>query len=247
MFDKKEKIEFYSTNVYSLCSYPIEQFKTDDSEWYQNLKNLMKLKNSEIMQNTFRCPGLFSPFKHGYILRSWYDFKIIPNEHTLNIQYPSPDIFLNTSESINFHEPSMLMEAFKDKIVEGKKCHKLILKINTSWFVKLPKGYQLLQTNIPLTEEKRFSAVTGIYDPLINNQITIPLFWHHLDESTTIKAGTPLCFLLPIKLPDQEVVVREATSREYEWAIFNYRRNNTFVRNYEKMIEVAKKFFNKNY
>jgi hypothetical protein len=246
MFNKKEKVEFYSTNINSLIGYPIEKASPKNFSWYNNLKE--QFKNSTNYQTPLRCPGIFTPFQHGFVLRTWYDFSVIPVGNSLEIQYPSSDIFLHTSESIDFHDPRMLMDSFGNNPIEGRKCHKQIIKINTSWFVKLPNDYQLLQTNMPFSEEDRFSAVTGIFDPLINNKITVPLFWHYFDNKPTIiKAGTPLCLLLPIKMSDHDIEIRQATSKEYEWAIFNYRRNNTFVRNYEKIKEISRKFFNNDY
>jgi hypothetical protein len=246
MFNKKEKIEFYSTNVYSLISHPIERIDLKEFSWFNKLK--AQMKNIPVRQNTLKCPGIFEPFRQGFVLRSWYDFTVLPTKDELIVEYPSRDIFVHTSESIDFHDPMMLTNYFLNGTIEGKKCHKKILKINTSWFIKLPSGYQLMQTNLPLSEEHRFSAVTGIYDPLINNQITVPLFWHiESDDPVLIKAGTPLCLLMPIKTATHEVIVREASDIEYKWAIFNHKRNNTFIRNYDKMKEIAKKFFSKNY
>jgi hypothetical protein len=67
-----------------------------------------------------------------------------------------------------------------------------------------------------------------------------------LNGTELVKAGTPLCFLLPIKLSDKDYEVREATPREQVWDQFHkYKRNNTFIKDYKSMARVAQKYFSK--
>jgi hypothetical protein len=245
MFNKKEKIEFYSTNVNSLYSYPIEKANKIKFTWLDSMRAFFENQHP-YFQKTTRCPGIFTPLKYGFVLRSWYDFEVDSRKTDLEYNYPNTDIFLNTQESIKNHVPENFVNFFKDNIIEGRWCHQTLPKIQTSWHVRLPEGYVLLQSNIPYSEETRFSAVTGIYDPNINNNIVVPLYWHEKNTATLIKAGTPLCYLLPIKLTECDYVVREATTRELQWSMYNFRRNNTFIRNYNKMAEVCKKFFQNN-
>jgi hypothetical protein len=247
MFFKKEKVEFYSTNVNSLYSFPIEPAHKIKFNWLDRMRQTLKYHKNYEHNHTSRCPGIFTPFKHGFVLKSWYDFRVVTNgdNTTMNIDYPSPDIFLDSQESITHHDPDWLVNFFDNTTIEGKKCHTKTVKIITSWHVHLPKGWQLLQAAIPYNEETRFTAATGIYDPLINNQITVPLFWNDLKSDTVVKAGTPLCYLLPVKLPEFDVEIREANKREIDWSVWNYRRNNTFLRDYNLMAKVSEKFFKK--
>jgi hypothetical protein len=250
-FKKKEKIEFYSSNANALYSHPIEPASRIKFNWLEHMKVFFKNKEEKHI-NTLRCPGIFTPFKHGFILSTWYDFKIttstspLPDKSYTNIEFPNTDIFLGNQEVIQYHDPVNLVDFYNNHIIESRPCHKNIVKITTSWNVKLPSGWSLLQTNIPYTDETRFSTCTGIFDSNINNQITVPLFWHVLNGTELVKAGTPLCFLLPIKLSDKDYEVREATPREQVWDQFHkYKRNNTFIKDYKSMARVAQKYFSK--
>jgi len=245
MLFKKEKIEFYSTNVNSLYSFPIEPASKIKFSWLERMRTTLKNNPKYQYHHTSKCPGIFTPYKYGFVLRTWYDFKVITNGDLMNIEFPNNDIFLNTNEGISHHDPDWLVNFFDNQTIEGKKCHQSTVKISTSWHVHLPKGWLLLQTNIPYNEENRFTPATGIYDPTVNNQITVPLFWHELKSETLVAAGTPLCYLLPIKIGEFDYEVRESTRREDQWMIFNLRRNNTFLRNYDLMSRVSKKFFQK--
>lgn len=246
MFNKPEKVEFYSTNVNSLYSYPIEKADKIKFNWLEIMKQ--HFKNQDLRkEKTTRCPGIFTPLKHGFVLKSWYDFEVDSTGTDLQFRFPNKDIFIDTYESIGLHDPANFVDFFKDNMIEGKYCHRTIAKITTSWHVRLPDGWSLLQSNVPFSEETRFSAVTGIFDPNINNTITVPLYWHDRNSVSLIKAGTPLCYLLPVKLSNFEHEVREATPREVQWSLWNYRRNSTFIKNYNKMAEVCKKFFQRNY
>jgi len=242
---KKETVEFYSTNVNALYQFPIEPAKETKFSWIEKLKNNLKNNSNVQDRHTMRCPGIFTPFKYGFILKTWYDFKITVVGEDLHIAFPSEDLFLNTQEKFTHDDPDWLVNNFEDHIIDGKKCHPLTIKISTSWFVHLPDGWQLMQSAVPYSTETRFTAATGIYDPLINNQITVPLLWHNLQGETIIKAGTPLCYLLPVKVQNFDFSIREATEREFYWEICNFRRNNSFVRNYESMKQVTRKFFNR--
>ena len=242
---------FYTDNVNALYSYPIESARQVNFDWLERMKAFFKNKKTDDV-NTLRCPGIFTPFKHGFIVSTWYDFKVttsptpLSNGRYTNTEFPNKDIFLGSQEAIYYHDPANLTDFYDNRVIEARACHVDIVKITTGWSIKLPKGWSLLQTNIPYTDETRFSSCTGIFDPNTNNQITIPLFWHVLDGTELIKAGTPLCFLLPVKLSDGEFEVRESTVREQSWSQFHqYRRHNTFIPNYKSIASVAQKYFSK--
>ena len=44
------------------------------------------------------------------------------------------------------------------------------------------------------------------------------MFWHELKEKTFLKAGTPLCYMVPVKLDESfEVVIRPANEKELRY------------------------------
>ena len=74
-----------------------------------------------------------------------------------------------------------------------------ILKIDGGWQVTAPDDVVFWMTNLHYTEEQRFSSVTGILDPRDSTKLISQLYWHVLDGTEIIKAGTPLTHIIPMK------------------------------------------------
>ena len=76
-----------------------------------------------------------------------------------------------------------------------------VIKIQTPWFVEVPKGYSLLMMPLPYSDDKRFTAATGLLRG--NQPLNVQVFWHCLNSEEIIPAGTPLNQMILIK--DQSV------------------------------------------
>ena len=58
------------------------------------------------------------------------------------------------------------------------------------WQVTAPDDVVFWMTNLHYTEEQRFSSVTGILDPKDSTKLISQLYWHVLDGTEIVKAGT---------------------------------------------------------
>ena len=76
-----------------------------------------------------------------------------------------------------------------------------VIKIQTPWFVEVPKGYSLLLMPLPYSDDKRFTAAMGLLRG--NQPLNVQVFWHCLNSEEIIPAGTPLNQMILIK--DQSV------------------------------------------
>jgi hypothetical protein len=76
-----------------------------------------------------------------------------------------------------------------------------LIKIQTPWFVTVPKGYSLLCLPVPYNDDIRFTASTGVLKGC--NDVNAQLFWHVKKGKEVVKKGTLLAQYILIK--DEEV------------------------------------------
>ena len=43
-----------------------------------------------------------------------------------------------------------------------------------------------------------FEACIGILDPSVSTEINVQLYWNRFGDISKVKAGTPLCHLIPL-------------------------------------------------
>jgi hypothetical protein len=90
-----------------------------------------------------------------------------------------------------------------------------VLKIQTPWRCHVPEGYYLQESNMPYSNEKRFTTVPGFFSREHGvAQINIQLLWHVLKGTTVIKAGTPLAHYMLIPKDQPELVSMAATPKQ---------------------------------
>jgi|TARA_R110002153_G_scaffold254677_1_gene413146 hypothetical protein len=93
---------------------------------------------------------------------------------------------------------------------------KTIIKFNTYWGVSLPKGWGLMISPSTYFEENRFTATSGLLAPEQASQVNIPVFWHVLDGTAVIKAGTPLALLTLVQLDKKpDYLLRVKTEKDF--------------------------------
>jgi hypothetical protein len=178
--------------------YPIKKASLDNFEWYKKALEDLKKTPKEQM-HTARCPGIISINNMGWYLINYQDFEIntfgddrkfswkseIDQKKILGYEY----IYYHT-----FHQLKKFKDFRKDTL------HTLI-KIQTPWFVTVPKGYSLLCLPVPYSDDIRFTASTGVLKGC--NDINAQLFWHVKKGREVVKKGTLLAQYILIK--DKEV------------------------------------------
>jgi len=89
---------------------------------------------------------------------------------------------------------------------------------------------------VAYNNEDRFEAATGFLDPSYMHVLNVQLYWKKLNDEILIKAGTPLCQILPIDkkiLQDSTytLTVEEATNADYKLERdFVYASNSSIYR-----------------
>jgi hypothetical protein len=241
MFKNKEQFEFFSGVDLVHKLYPIEPIKNIKMDWAKNAKNMFSNVAGETA--THLCSGIRSICSNGWVVKSWCDFELTTNGDGFSFQALLPH---ERVKHIHYCEPLTYFPAEQAgniiPVLNGTM--RSMVKVNTPWMFSAPKGWGLLFIPLQYHGETRFSSSIGILDPRVNNEINPVLFWHSNNSKEIVKAGTPLCQIVPIQLDHVEASVRVATKKEMEWKdLENHIKHTTFRTNTKTIVDLYEKFF----
>ena len=230
-------IKFLSTDKRLLDHYPPIYSRDLQRSFLKKLNvnyksNLDLLKTSSCpfqrFTNTARCPGIVDIINAGYVFRLHRDIRIITNGDGRTFSWEVLTDSKQDSLDISYFGP----EQFGDHLNLPENTLKTLIKINLPWIVK-SKKYNLLMTDVSFVEENRFSVAEGILDTDKGIEINPILYWHVLNGSEILKAGTPICQIIPIqKIATPKFYCDIDSENLYQKLIdFNYRRfmTNNFI------------------
>lgn len=194
-----DTIKFYSFIPEYTKNFPIRKISLGDYNWISRLKEDFIL-NTQQENHTAKCPGIMLMCKTGWVQTAYQDIEIETfgdgvdfNWKTEIDQSKISEIGHILNNYVHYHTPDQF-DKFKPL---PNNTLKTILKINSPWFVEIPKGYSLLRLPVPYQDSDQFSVPSGILN--YNNFLNVQLYWHCLKGKNTIKKGTPLCQLILIK------------------------------------------------
>ena len=176
---------------------PIIPIKQYHFEWIERAKQFYAVNDYSV--KTTKCPGILSILNKGWIQRSYQDILIETKGDNRDFNWKTPIDQATTKNGcaigdyIHWHYQEQF-DAFHP-VRPGTL--QTILKINSPWFVEVPKGYSLLMMPVPYNDDNRFTAATGLLRG--NNFLNVQLFWHCTNSVERIPAGTPLNHMILIK------------------------------------------------
>jgi hypothetical protein len=223
MWFKKPTIEFYSIIPEIATLAPIVPASTIPSvvlrkaaDEYLRDKKRPEFEH-EKYHNTARCSGINAFVNQGWVITAWQDITITTNGDGKSFTWATPidQTVLENGELAGQMVDGHPEGQYADYIGGIPNSLNSVIKINTPWRCKIPDGYYLQMTPLPWTDEKRFTAAIGM---LMNDYGAVPLnvqiFWHVLNGTETIKAGTPLAQYILVKKDQPELVVRKANESD---------------------------------
>jgi hypothetical protein len=174
-----------------------------------------------------RCPGLIDFFKRGYVIPAPFDFTITTFKDD-NINFAWNCSLGNKIGDGAMQEPPITghpeqhLSAFMPWRIDTLRS---VVKVQTFWRFQATDDIVFLLMPYPYADHNHFTSVHGIFDPQQTSSINIQLLWHHTGENTTlIKAGTPLAQMIPmprefaidlmVDIPNEEDV-RTAKAAKY--------------------------------
>lgn len=241
-FFNKPKFKFHSFVPGVNEMFPVILASTYRPSWIKSAIDAYKQKTSNIsnygvqLSSVSKCPGIHELGKLGWIVTSWFDFVIDAHDReTARWKVPStlpgavseaiPPGDLVKFLNMGFDEMSIPLPEYTSK---------LLVKVTMPWVVDIPKGWNLLMLPVNYSGETRFQCSTGMLKSGSLVEVNPQLFWNYTKGETLIKAGTPLCQLIPI--PDSSYKIAgeclDATPEvKKRQASFFYRKGCTFTRN----------------
>jgi len=241
IFKRKEQFEFFTNFKMVEKIYPIESVKNLKMDWIKDARKGFTNTGNE--KASHLCSGIRAIASHGWIVKSWCDFQLVtngdgvsfkaafPNERIASRDYPDPVGYFSAEQAGNLIP-----------LLDGTM--KSMVKIHSTWMFNAPDGWGLMFVPLQYHGETRFYSSIGILDPRISNEVNPVLFWHSKNSNEVIKAGTPLCQIIPIQLNHLDAIVRGATEEEMRWKDLEQEiRWTTFRPNIKTMMGFYEKFF----
>ena len=243
----KPKVEFRYLIPNMNAIMPIIPTRAYKHEWARRARaelvdmmhtnpNLFKEKFAHIT----KCVGIRSIMQRGWIVRSWMDIVIETADNGKDVKWFSPidqSEYLPRRDAVSFHSPEQLSDFYDNWPDDALR---MLVKINTPWAVKVPRGYSMLLMPVAYADENRFTVLSGLIESdLPASPINVQMRWHVKEGKELIKAGTPLAQLILIK---DDVVEATQVYRNDDDMAFGYHLpyNNRFSRMYSAVKEIAK-------
>jgi hypothetical protein len=246
-FKKQTAVRFFNVVPGVEIAHPITLAKHQRYDWMTKAALDFKERDRnqkvpEKITGVNRCPGITGYLKTGFIVTAPFDFSIMTHEDDrVNFRW---DASANIKE-VNFEYISGLGKNFMASFLPFRNdTLETLIKVNTGWRCVLPKDIALLQLPIPYPDHNVFTACSGLIDPDKYLELNVQLQWHHLDGVHTVKAGTPLCQLVPVpKELVLDLVVNKMTDKDeylcraHKYVItHNYKRDLVTWKNSVKSI-----------
>ena len=200
---KKNEIVFHSKIHYGQNLYPIEEGSFQSREWYQHclewFKDFAKKAHpSAHLRSPHRCPGIKSIINTGFVIKAHRDIVIETNGDGQTIMFwDNTDLPAELQKDTGVFEP----ELFGDHLERAKPRGALrtLVKIDLPWLIEAPRDIVFLVTSVPYSDDDRFQIAPGLLDPLYALETNAVFWWMVKEGVETIKRGTPLIQLVPIK------------------------------------------------
>ena len=180
-------------------------------DWFEKAKEYYTSLNDDTVVKTTTCPGIIGVQKTGWIQKTYQDIIIQTNGDGKNFQWITP---FNQREAdsghfignyVDYHPPQQLSKFYNI----GKDTLQTLVKIQSPWFVEIPKGYSLLLLPLPYQDDRRFTAAPGILRK--SNFLNAQLYWHCINSVELIPAGTPLHQMFLIKNESVKMDIEQIT------------------------------------
>lgn len=242
-------ITFFSTIPGVADAFPIVKSGEIMPGWVSTAKQAYLQKQEESkgegFVHVYRCPGIFDLMSTGYTVTLPWDLMIDTYGDGQKFKWtlPSGDLAdMMSSPFVTGHSPDGVAE----HLPQRPGSLKTILKFNTPWYIIAPKGVKFLVLPIPYSDTFEFESYQGILDPGFSNEINFQVRWNVLNGKHIIKAGTPMCQLIPLTDEKFKLEVRDATDNDRLWIQKkNYFFNFGFVYRRTFAKKMYEKFFNR--
>lgn len=230
-------------------AYPIKPISSYRPSWLneeatQYAKEREQCKHNPLLYLTqsksiAKCVGIRKIYSTGWVIPAWQDIII-------NYNPENGDWSWHTAMDQTKINPKLNPYIVEHDANSFRKCPHLrqnpIIKIESPWLAKIPKGYSILQLPFPYKEHDNFDVAVGIFNKSFGlMELNVQMFWKK-PGATLIPAGTPLSHIMLIKDEEYEQEISDITpEEEKEWEAQKIIRNTSFDRNYQEIKQTISK------
>jgi len=214
----RNKITFVSLIPGVTDTVPVFEAKHIDHQWIKNARQDYKKRKQQDgpFNHIMQCPGIFDLYNYGYIIPMWHECLIETNGdgHSYKWAIPSDEGLEidGIKGPLGSHEHDIVKTMSTPHYsLEG------VIKFNTPWRIIAPKDVKILMIPIAYPDSFEFESTIGILDPGISNEINVQVRWNVKNGRHLIKAGTPLCHVIPVTDRKLELEVRDANENDLLW------------------------------
>jgi|TARA_R110002074_G_scaffold107154_1_gene231715 hypothetical protein len=215
---KTPKVEFYHPMVAVIEHFPICPAHKFPMPWRKKLARHIKTreKTEDYVSKAQLCSGISKLLTNTFVICAPMDYKITTNGDLSSYEWRVPRTVEDVITGGEVPVDCFLADVWGEHVDLPDNTLKTIIKFNTYWGVSLPKGWGLMISPSTYFEENRFTATSGLLAPEQASQVNIPVFWHVLDGTAVIKAGTPLALLTLVQLDKKpDYLLRVKTEKDF--------------------------------
>lgn len=246
-FRQPVTVEFYSKVAGLNELYPILPAKELSMPWRTESAQRTAEWSKDYTRATHgashKCSGIIGFAQMGWVVTAWHDFVIETNGDGKSLTWKlTNDRMLTTTlkgEPLGKFLPQLFGDLPSSPLPPNTV--QSVLKVHTPWLYSVPSGWGLMMLPLDYTKESRFTSAIGLLNPRISRQVNPVLYWHVLNGETLIKAGTPLCRLVPVRVDTTfTTVIRDATLDEIQYQEFlTIISSSTWKRNHRLLGKIA--------
>jgi hypothetical protein len=229
--EKKSFVRFYSLESGVVDIFPI----INASSLKRDFMLTEQVGDRPETLSSKNCPGIRKIISTGWIVPAPSDFIIQTNGDGVTMEWAEPYRFSKVSPGRDSYISSHTRSQTEPLLDDPDNTLKTVVKVETPWRVEASDDVVLLFMPVTYNGESRFQAAHGILDTKYGHVVNIQLFWKAMDGKTLVRAGTPLCQIIPIprqslSLSNYDVAIEKCKEEDLEKEqAFNYAANCVFL------------------
>lgn len=206
---KKKNYEFI------LEAYPPVKSIQDLPQWFKDIP-MGTVENNDLTAR--KCPAIKDLISTGFIIPLWSRLRL-KSRYDENGQYIGQEWDFAaaeaTNEDISHHMGTHTYEQHQGMRI-GRTANKLILKIQLPYYIKVPKGYNIMYTDPFYHFRQDIRCMSGIVEADKWGYITFP--FELINQDFVMEPGVPLVHCFVYKRDDNDLILnhRNGTDKEYK-------------------------------
>jgi len=181
--------------------------------------------NLKVFATAKQCPSFLNVFEQGYVLVSPCDMYI---KYDIDNNLEVVEVAID-GVNLTYHFNHQYIDYIKNTGFQK------VYKLDNVFLCETPKGYSIKQLPMYWHHNPNFEVAYGIIHTDQYHQINPQIMMREGVKEMLIKQGEPLCYIVPYKRIETELVIEEYDSKREN--IARFRNLGTFQRGYSNLFK----------